>query len=283
MAGLWEPVGGVFWSSPPDEGLPFVRWAILSVFAVVAVAVLAIRIARKRREPEWHLRQHMVDIGGAITLVYLVGITALTWGRIGTLSTMPLNEVGDFLAGAFGPVAFLWLVLGFLQQGDELRLSTKALEDQAGELKRTVEHQSTMASAALDQIDAQRESLQMQWYEREKTLKAVFSINYGYPSHSSPNVRNTIYITNRGADAAHMDLTFEPQISEERIHLADMRSGEQESFSFSFNPQESPRSGLVTITYLDAEGKPRHQRFVYELGEGDVYEFKRYFEQPPER
>ncbi|MFP3336302.1 hypothetical protein SB761_37020, partial [Pseudomonas sp. SIMBA_064] len=57
--------------------------------AVAVCATLTLRIVKKRREPEWHLRQHMVEIGGGATLIYLVGITALTWGRIGTLGDMP--------------------------------------------------------------------------------------------------------------------------------------------------------------------------------------------------
>lgn len=34
---------------------------------------------------------------------------------------MALNELGDFLAGAFSPLAFLFLYLGYKQQGEELR------------------------------------------------------------------------------------------------------------------------------------------------------------------
>ncbi|BBU44954.1 hypothetical protein PPTS312_28690 [Pseudomonas putida] len=279
MASLWEPVGGVFWSVPPNDG--WVHWPIAIVLLFVAVAVVGIgaRIASKRKEPEWHLRQHMVEIGGALTLVYLVGITALTWGRIGTLGDMPLNEVGDFLAGAFGPVAFLWLVLGFLQQGDELRLSTKALEDQAGELKRSVQHQSTMATAALEQMEAQRATLQMQIDERDEALRAIFSIESGYASYVSGLVRNTIIVRNNGADATDLVMTFEPEIPGVGLRLLDMRSGGQESYSFNFNDNESPRNGRATITYYDRVGVVRHQSFVYELDEAtDTYEFKRYYE-----
>lgn len=34
---------------------------------------------------------------------------------------MELNEVGDYLAGAFSPLAFLWLVIGYLMQNKELK------------------------------------------------------------------------------------------------------------------------------------------------------------------
>jgi len=161
MAGQWELVGGVFWKAPPvpvvDEELSFSPLIILFLFTATASLALWLRIAMRRKQqgPVWNLRKHITEIGGAITAIYLPGITALIWGRIGTLGTMPLNEVDDFLAGAFGPVAFLWLVLGFLQQGDELRQGTEALVLQAQELRNSVEQQSIMAAAAAKQIKAQ--------------------------------------------------------------------------------------------------------------------------------
>ncbi|MGX1086121.1 hypothetical protein [Pseudomonas sp. AP3_22 TE3818] len=81
------------------------------------------------------MRQRLGMIGGVITSIYLIGLGALVWERVGQLHTRPLNEIGDFLAGVFGPAAFLWLVLGFLQQGEELRQGTEVLKLQATELR----------------------------------------------------------------------------------------------------------------------------------------------------
>ena len=38
-----------------------------------------------------------------------------------------LNEFGDFLAGVFTPVAFLWLIYGYLLQHEELEETRKTL------------------------------------------------------------------------------------------------------------------------------------------------------------
>jgi len=60
------------------------------------------------------------------------------------------NELGDFLAGFFSPLAFLWLVIGYFQQQKELNLNTKALNLQKEELKQTrlqVERQSDILEA----------------------------------------------------------------------------------------------------------------------------------------
>lgn len=48
-----------------------------------------------------------------------------------------LNEFGDFIAGAFAPLAFFWLVRGFYQQGKGLEQNSKALKLQSIELEKT--------------------------------------------------------------------------------------------------------------------------------------------------
>jgi hypothetical protein len=71
---------------------------------------------------------------------------------------MPFNEWGDFFAGASAPLAFLWLVIGYFQQGDELSQNTKALEQQekalqlqVDELRQSVEQQNKSAVALSQQ------------------------------------------------------------------------------------------------------------------------------------
>jgi len=63
------------------------------------------------------------------------------------LVKLDLNEIGDLAAGAFGPIAFLWLILGYLQQGRELKASTEALKLQAEELNNSVTQQSLMVAS----------------------------------------------------------------------------------------------------------------------------------------
>ncbi|MEB5930397.1 hypothetical protein [Acinetobacter schindleri] len=80
-----------------------------------------------------------------------------------------LNEFGDFIAGAFAPLAFFWLVRGFYQQGKGLEQNSKALKLQADELKKTTD--------ALDlQVKEMRASVEQQsrlaeFYENELKQK----------------------------------------------------------------------------------------------------------------
>ena len=53
--------------------------------------------------------------------------------------TLPAAELGNFLEGAFAPLAFLWLVIGYFLQQKELEQNTAALQAQAIEIKRTAE------------------------------------------------------------------------------------------------------------------------------------------------
>lgn len=86
-------------------------------------------------------------IGLALTVIYGLVVIWLTWGRLCLLQTMGLNEVGDFLAGVFGPLAILWLILGYFQQGRELNA-------QASELRASVQQQQKQAAMAEKQLEA---------------------------------------------------------------------------------------------------------------------------------
>ncbi len=105
--------------------------------------------------------------GGAFTVIYLVGLAWISWDRLPCLHTMPLNELGDFLAGAFGPLAILWLVLGFFQQGIELRQNSEALHLQATELKNSVQQQTEMVSTAKAQFDLDKVALERSMQDKK--------------------------------------------------------------------------------------------------------------------
>lgn len=86
-------------------------------------------------------------IGAALTGIYVLGMGTLVAARWEDFAKLELNALGDFLAGAFGPIAFLWLVLGYMQQGRELRVNSEALRLQAEELANSVEQQQQIAEA----------------------------------------------------------------------------------------------------------------------------------------
>lgn len=66
--------------------------------------------------------------------VYVTNV--LGWSRF---SFLPPDQLGSFLEGAFAPLAFLWLVIGYFLQKKELENNTRALLAQAEQIQRQSE------------------------------------------------------------------------------------------------------------------------------------------------
>ncbi len=80
-------------------------------------------------------------LGLTLTVAWLLlGIiyvsTSIGWTD---LDELPAHELGSFLEGAFAPLAFLWLVIGYFLQQKELEHNTDALRSQAVAIQRTAE------------------------------------------------------------------------------------------------------------------------------------------------
>jgi hypothetical protein len=59
----------------------------------------------------------------------------------------PTEALGSFLEGAFAPLAFLWLVIGFFLQQRELRNNNAAIRLQYEQMRQQVEHAAAQARA----------------------------------------------------------------------------------------------------------------------------------------
>ena len=85
---------------------------------------------------------------GVWCFLFVLGL----WRKFEDVSVMSLNEWGDFFAGAAAPLALLWLVIGYFQHGEELRLSTQALYAQQLELQRQVEETAQLVEATKENV-----------------------------------------------------------------------------------------------------------------------------------
>ena len=126
-----------------------------------------------------------------LTVGYLSLFLGVVTARFTELFSLPLNELGDFAAGAFGPLAFLWLVLGYRQQGKELNASTKALDQQVSELR---------ASFALQQSIADKQ---------DKVLDPVLQCIWKGPATVGEQVLQLLSITNSGNSCRQVHIDFE--------------------------------------------------------------------------
>lgn len=59
----------------------------------------------------------------------------------------PLDSLGSFLEGAFAPLAFLWLVVGYFLQQKELSENTKMIQKQHTEMQKSAKHAAVQASS----------------------------------------------------------------------------------------------------------------------------------------
>ena len=96
-------------------------------------------------------------IGVLATLAYVAFLLWMFGGRVGELRSLEPNHLGDFLAGAFGPLAILWLILGFFQQGVELRENSRSLDLQAEELRSSTQEQRELLRILREHFEAIRD------------------------------------------------------------------------------------------------------------------------------
>jgi hypothetical protein len=95
------------------------------------------------------LRKWLGLIGLIGSALYLLTLAVLFNKAFAKLFDLDLAGLGSFLAGVFAPLAFLWLVLGFYQQGVELRL-------QAEELTKSVHEFQTQTQLQKEALDAEK-------------------------------------------------------------------------------------------------------------------------------
>jgi hypothetical protein len=117
------------------------------------------------------VREIRFMIGTVITIAWLVGTIILIVLQWDTAKTLKPNEWGDLFGGCFAPLAFLWLVLGYMQQGQELRNSADALRLQAEELRSSVEQQRLLVSVSREQVDAERSMWKQEREAREEEAR----------------------------------------------------------------------------------------------------------------
>lgn len=108
-----------------------------------------------KRSPDWRV---WFGLGLTTTwLVLAVVYIELTFGWNGFIH-LSANDLGSFLEGAFAPLAFLWLVIGYFLQQKELEQNTGALQAQAKALEAQLREIERSAEQATIQAEKLAES-----------------------------------------------------------------------------------------------------------------------------
>jgi hypothetical protein len=96
--------------------------------------------------------------GLIVTVVWLFGGSFYIFYHEGWSQFINLdpNAHGDFFAGLFAPIAFLWLVIGYLQQTAELRMQREELEMQRKETGRLADESSRQSISIEENLKQSR-------------------------------------------------------------------------------------------------------------------------------
>lgn len=140
------------------------------------------------------MQKRMFWIGVTLTAVYVTPWLVWIGLKPGTFSEMPPSSWGDFMAGVFGPLSLLWVVLGFLQQGEELRLQAKELQNSVEQQRKLVEVTEAQRLVEIDRI--QREEAK----ERDASSPR-FMVSGPMQIHSNGRLELVIRASNIGDDA----------------------------------------------------------------------------------
>ena len=96
------------------------------------------------RDSTWLLR-----LGLGLTIAWVLAQLYYIFGVVGFDRFVEEGppSVGGFLEGAFAPLAFLWLVIGFFLQREELQRSSRSIDLQYQEMRRATEQAEAQARA----------------------------------------------------------------------------------------------------------------------------------------
>lgn len=183
-----------------------------------------------KHNQSWWCRSHLrTKIGIAISALYLLGIYVTVSYKYADFTSLKLNEIGDFLAGVFAPLALLWLVIGYFQQGDELSQNSQALLLQAKELKQAAEHAGGMLEVARKEHELTIAKLNAEHQERierdaqaseskEKARKMKIQPLFAFDSGDFHLDRTDLDMKNHGQGCSDFTITIPPN---EFIELFD--------------------------------------------------------------
>lgn len=129
---------------------------------------------------ELHKRGIGFKIAVSLTVIYLL-LAAISLVFVEPhFWQLKLNEMGDALAGAFAPLAFAWLVLGFFQQGQELKQNTQQMKD-------SVEQFTTQSASMEETNELEKRKLSITEWDRIHLEMSGILSQYLYHQYNSSN------------------------------------------------------------------------------------------------
>lgn len=198
--------------------------------------------------------------GIAASFVYSTSLGAYAWHEWTAMLAMQPEEFATFLSGIFAPLAFLWLVLGFRQQGDELQNSARALWLQGEELRNSVEQQRQLVAVTREQFEHERDGLRKSEEVAERLARPKIGVQSNGFTASSDAHTYGFLLENAGATVTSVRL-MEGSKSHGEASSWDHRTGLM--VNFSFKPGEPLRDRKITLSFNDAHGRASAMEMIF--------------------
>jgi hypothetical protein len=194
------------------------------------------------------------------TCFWLGAVAGYTIVARSEVAAMGPHDLADSLGGVFAPLAFLWLVLGYLQQGEELRHSVEALRLQGVELSHSVEQQRQLVEATREQIAQEREMLAAEEAAAARAAAPMLRIRLSSTGGRGDVELRNYSIDNFGKECRNVHLTVTPLGIKQRY--GSLHNHNALEFRVELGKGETPTEQHVIVDYIDQRNISGSKRFT---------------------
>ena len=193
-----------------------------------------------------------------VSVVYTLALAGYALFMVDAMLALKPNEFAEFLAGVFAPLAFLWLVLGFRQQGDELQNSARALWLQGEELRNSVEQQRQLVEVSREQLAAEFGKREREEAEAERAAQPRLLLGPSGGTFSGTSQRLRFPLTNAGPSCINLEVLIDGKTSTKKSVFAP---SDRVELTISYGTPAEVRPVKVLVIYDDTRGHRRAQAF----------------------
>lgn len=190
--------------------------------------------------------------GLAASVGYSLIFLIYMWKQWDAVIGLEPNEFAELLAGLCAPLAFLWLVLGFLQQGEELRNSSEALRLQEEELHNLVAQQEQLVAVTRAQFEHERERAEAAEREAERMAQPRLVLRGGSSRSTDGRLLKHYHLENVGTTCTDLRIDFGGLRSDTRVAALATTESRDFELPFELGVFESTQ---ITVQFRDARGK----------------------------
>ncbi|MFA2969793.1 hypothetical protein KWE21_04135 [Acinetobacter pittii] len=193
------------------------------------------------------------------TIIYLGMIILYCLLDVKGMRTLKPNEWGDFLAGFFAPLVFMWLIYGYHQQGKELSL-------QLEEVKNSVEQQTKMATLQQQDMEAK--------YFAAKPYLEIKNPLYKFDVDHQPYYLDNGRTEYKDPEQVFLLMFLLKNIGEVAKHITITDSNKMDELDSTYEIKKDSTASIVC--YIDDEYaielfKTRSVEFYLDINYSDIY------------